>query len=73
MNDQQKTTTETPYERRLRERREREAAAGRTRWVARCGCYAGHGSTSGRCHARDFYVEDDAPSHCPSCRDFCGR
>jgi len=64
-------------EKRRAERRaehERQTALGR-HFTARCNCYAGHYSNSGRCTNRGpmsegFYGDDPAPV-CPECAKGC--
>jgi hypothetical protein len=53
---------------------EKQTAAGR-HYTARCNCYAGHASNSGRCTDRGptsdgFYGDDPAPV-CNSCTHQC--
>ena len=47
---------------------------GRGQWAARCGCYAGHSSSSGRCNNRNVFDpsarEGDAV-HCADCAADC--
>lgn len=48
----------------------------RMAWTARCSCYRGHESASGRCQARDVHDPTRAPGEaaiCNSCRDHCGN
>jgi len=52
----------------------RQIAAGR-HFTARCNCYAGHYTNSGRCDnrgptSRGFYGDDPAPV-CPGCAKDC--
>lgn len=47
---------------------------GLTVWGARCDCYNGHNSNSGRCNVRDItipalqYFRDEMRVVCPSCK-----
>lgn len=44
-------------------------------WSARCDCYSGHASASGRCTARDVTDPTQAPGskavRCTDCRETC--
>lgn len=45
-------------------------------WAARCECYNGHNSSSGRCNARDVMDPNAAPGAaimCERCRETCRK
>ena len=70
-----KRTPASVWQQKKDDAKKEAVAEGRTYYAARCNCYRGHDSSSGRCRGGQgsgFYTLPERSGICNSCWDDCG-